>query len=236
LRQRRREILRSDARSHGPRGLRAQVRIAYNSECADRRANGWSPPRALRQVALPGEAAPAVIAAIPFPEGFVGIPQVMPERPPALLVLPHIAIDGLVTDREAATAPEPADDLLWAPVVPQPDRHGRPVRRGEPRVPPRARAATVRIEVGQQVPIAAVIAGGVATELPADRARRAAQGPGNRPKAQPLARKHGEGVPFLQGDLAIGHGFLSLGGGLKPSLFQVTSLACGSAGGVALRM
>jgi CheY-like chemotaxis protein len=60
-------------------------------------------------VALPGEAAPAVIAAIPFPEGFVGIPQVMPERPPALLVLPHVAIDGLVTDREAATAPEPAD-------------------------------------------------------------------------------------------------------------------------------
>jgi hypothetical protein len=158
--------------------------------------------------------------------------QVLPDQPVRVLVGAAFP----VTDREAATAAEPADDRLRAPVFPEPGRYGRPVRRCEPGVPARARAATVGVEVRQQVPVAAVVAGGVAAELPADRARSAAQGPGNRAKAQRLAREHAEGVPFLQGDLAIGHGFLSLGGGLKPSLFQVTSLASGSAWGVALSM
>jgi hypothetical protein len=60
----------------------AQDRVALPVAAA--RAVG-RPRRPLRQVALPGEPAPAVIATIPFPEGLVGIPQVMPERPRSTL-------------------------------------------------------------------------------------------------------------------------------------------------------
>src|SRR5690606_39136508 len=111
---------------------------------AEPRAVG-RPGGALREMSLSRKAAPAIIPAIPFPEALVRIPQVMPARPTALLVPPHIAIGRLVTDREEVCAPGPPDDLLGAAGVPESGRHGRPVRRGDAGVPSRARAATVGV-------------------------------------------------------------------------------------------
>lgn len=90
--------------------------------------------------------------------------------------------------------------------------------------------------IGELEPIAAVVARGVAAQLATDRAGMPAQGAGDGAPAPSLAVQHGEGVPFLEGDLGVGHGVRSLGGGVKPSLPQVTSPTFGCGDSVALTM
>jgi hypothetical protein len=71
-------------------------------------------------VPLAGETTPAVIGTLALPERLIRAAQMDVQRPAAFLVLPDVAIDRLVADREDLEAREPADDLLgmvlgWRP-------------------------------------------------------------------------------------------------------------------------
>lgn len=91
-------------------------------------------------MALPGEAAPAVVAAIALPALFPGAAQVLVERPAAAPVGPHVAVDGLVADAERADAPEIPGDLLRATLPLEVAAHVGEISRGEALVAPRPSA------------------------------------------------------------------------------------------------
>src|SRR5215207_9548755 len=80
----------------------------------------------LRDQALAGESAAAVVSAVALAPPLPGASQVGVERPAPLLIPPDVAVDRLVADREEAGAGEVARDLLGAPLAAQ-----QPVDYGE---------------------------------------------------------------------------------------------------------
>jgi len=181
---------------------------------------------ALAEMPLAGQPSATVVPPVAFAAALGRDPQVRPQRTASVLVPPNVPIDRLVADREQPAPRAPADDLLWAPVLAQqPLDHG-PIRRGELGIATRDPAPMVRVRLRAHVPIETRVAPPpIAAQRPADGAGVAAEGPRHRGLALPLAAQDHQRIPFLEGDLGVRHGFLSLGGGLKPSVSQVTSLA-----------
>jgi hypothetical protein len=64
-----------------------------------------------------GESAAAVIGTITFAAAFASASQVGIEQSSRLFILPDVAIDGLVTDRELAFSAQVSGDLLRAPLL-----------------------------------------------------------------------------------------------------------------------
>src|SRR5919201_3822174 len=72
--------------------------------------------RALRDEALTGEPAAAVVGAVALAPPLAGAPEVRVEQSPFTLVPPDVAVDGLMTDPELPGPPQVAGDLLGAPL------------------------------------------------------------------------------------------------------------------------
>ena len=104
--------------------------------------------------------ASAVVAAVPFSARFSRPSEVVVEEPTASTVLPDVAVDGLVADREDAGQREPAGDLLRAPVLLQAGLDNRPGRGVELAVAPRSGASPPCQVIGSTGPIPAIAAGG----------------------------------------------------------------------------
>jgi len=94
------------------------------------------------------------------------------------LVLPDVAVDRLVTDREQPVAPQPPGDLLGAPVLADQCLDTRLVGLRELRVPARAGAASPGIPVRQLRAVRAVAVRVVAVEFANDRAPMPPHDPG----------------------------------------------------------
>jgi hypothetical protein len=113
------------------------------------------------------------------------------ERAAPLLVLPDVAVDGLVADPERAGQGEPSGDLLGAPELVEQGFDQVPVLAHEPAVAPGPGSAAAGVAVGGAGAVAPVLAG-VALDLPADGARVAVEGAGDLGLAVALFSERGE--------------------------------------------
>jgi hypothetical protein len=113
------------------------------------------------------------------------------ERAAPLLVLPDVAVDGLVADPEGAGQGEPPGDLLGAPELDEQGFDQVPVLAHEPAVPPGPGAAAAGVAVRGAGTVAPVLSG-VALDLPADGARVAAESAGDLGLAVALFSERGQ--------------------------------------------
>ena len=112
-----------------------------------------------------------------------------------------------------------------------------PLRSRELRPAPRHPPPLVRVALRDQRVVAHLVpAPSVAADLARDGAAVPPETPGDGRRRPAQLAERVNVVPFFKGDLGVGHGVLSLGGELKPSLPQVTSPAFGRGDFVALTM
>ena len=173
-----------------------------------------------------GEPSTAVIGAVAFPKACVRAAEMHRQRAASLLVLPDVSRDRLVTDRQNLEPCTPADHLRRAVVLAEHRLDQRPFRRTELRIPARTPPPLVGVRLGARGHVSASIAAPhVATQLAADGTRVATECTGHLGWTVPVLAQQAQRIPFVSGDLGVRHqGFLSLGGGLKPSVPQVAAL------------
>src|SRR6266702_2632314 len=148
-------------------------------------------------------------------------------RPEHGVTFPVAALRPCVDDgrarRDRPLPGHPAADLLGAPVCPHERLHPRPIRRREPPITPRARAAAPRVPLGELRAVASVAGRAVAPHLAPDRAAVAPEHTGDRGGGETALAEQTQGVSFRKGDLVVRHGrLLSLGGEQKTTVCQVT--------------
>lgn len=126
-------------------------------------------------------------------------------------ITPDVAVDRLVADAQRAA--QPAADLLGTPSLPKQGFDPSQMRARKALIASRARATAGGALDGLAGTVAAVEAGAVALELAADRAAVAAELASDLGLVETLISQGGENIPFLGGDLAVGHRRLPCLGG-----------------------
>jgi hypothetical protein len=156
---------------------------------------------ALGDRALAGEPAAAVVAAIALAPLLPRAAELRVQHAAALTILPDVAIDRLMTDRQAALGREASGDLLRAPLLGQARPHEVPGVATEAPIPAGPCAAPRGIPVGEFGPVVAVVALGIAAQLAANGAPVAPEYAGDGGGGAPLPPEQAEGVAFSGGDL-----------------------------------
>ena len=185
-------------------------------------ASGFHGGRARGDRAFARQAAAALVGPVPLAPLLPGAAQVRVEVATAPPILPDVAIDGLVTHRQDAVAPQSPSHLLRTPIVPHQGLHPLPVGDGEASVASGAGAPDngVRLRLLGAVP--AVMGVTVAVQLAANGAPVSSEDLGDRSGRAPLPSQQAQGVPFSGGDLVVAHGRIPCLGGQR-SLLAVRS-------------
>src|SRR5260221_2306071 len=129
--------------------------------------------------AFPGEPPAAVVGAIPFATLLPAAAQGQVQGAAAALVRTDVSIDRLMADAELVVAPEAARDLFGTPQLAELSVDLGPVRGGEALIAARVRSPGPGVGVCELGTIAAIVPGGIAADLAANRAAVAAEQSGN---------------------------------------------------------
>src|SRR5687768_16978146 len=147
-------------------------------------------------------------------------------------VVPDVAVDRLVTDRELTLERESSRDLLGTPQLPQTIDHDRPLGVGKALVAARARTPAAGHLRCREWPVAPVSAA-VAPQLATDGARVPTQDARDRRLAVAVSPERGKCISLLRGELVVFHECLRFLGRKRSS--GIHQLASTSGAGPALR-
>ena len=160
-----------------------------------------------------GEPPAAVVAAVALAPLLASAAQMLVERAAPLPILPDVAVDRLVANREAAVPLQPPRDLFGTPVFAHQGQDLVPLGGRKAQIAARSRPPAAGLPVGHLRAVRAVVPRAVAAHFPSDRAPVPAQDTGNGCGRVPSPSQGAEGISFGKGDLVIRHGrLLSLGG------------------------
>jgi len=160
--------------------------------------SGWS----LGDVTFAGEPSSGIVRAVAFPTPLSGLAKELVASAPAALVVPDVAVDGLVADAETPDPLEPPRDLLGAPLLLEEGEDQGPVIGDESLIATGAGASPAGEVIGRGGTVGTVAAH-VAVELPDNRATVASQGSSDLCGPKSLSPERGKLIPLSRGELAV---------------------------------